>query len=153
MHDRNARGSDQYILKDFKLVTNAYSARLGATCNIVIGKVCTCDYPNFIKYHMHCDYANNTLLNLGLSCDPLLNSSENKFVKEELGRDILKCTQFKSKRRRVKIESEDNTTEVKDNDEEIIDYKATDNEKDDESVKSTNLLEGLQRKNKKSGSA
>ena len=76
---------------------------------------------------MHCKYINNILLNFGLGCGPLLNSNNNRFIRTELGRDILKCTQLESKRRRVEIELEDDTTEVDNNDKETIDCEATDN--------------------------
>ena len=80
---------------------------------------------------------------MSLDHSSLLNSNKNRFTREELERDVLKCTQLESKRRRVEIESENNTIQVKDNNEEIIDCTATDNKKDDESIESVNLLEVL----------
>ena len=143
MSDRIACGSDQCVLKDFKLVTKVYSVRSGTMCNVVINKVRTCDYPDFIKHRVHCKHINNVLLNLGLGHGPLLNSNKNRFTREELGRDVLKCAQLESKRRRVEIESENDTTEVEDDDKETTDCEVTDNEEDNESVESVDLLEGL----------
>ena len=114
---------------------------LGKMRNILINEVCFYDCSDFIKRYRYYKDTNNVLLNLDLGCSPLLNSYKKSLTKQELGKDVLKCFQLESKKRKVEVKSEDNTTEDKGNEKETIDYKVTDNKKDNESVQSIDLLQ------------
>ena len=137
---------------NFKLITKFHGIRSSKMRNIIIDKVCTFDCPDFTEHCQYCVHTNNMLLNLGLGLGSLLNSYKNRFTKKELERDVLKYTQLESKKRKVEAELEDNTTEDEDNGKETTDCEATDNEKDNESVKSADLLQELQKKKKMSSS-